>query len=224
MTAIKQEADFQHFASYDVGMEQITALPFPLLPSRPDSWILNAVSGSLSAKALAKTDLYCNPKDGFSADAPATLNALTLLGNPGGKHFQLSAKVSVEFDSDYDAGALLIWVDPKTWAKFCFEYSPDKEAMVVSVVTRGASDDVNSFTIPINEVWLRISRVGEVYAFHASTDGSLWRLIRVFTLGGGIENHQVGFVAQAPVGDGCDVTFADIRFTYSSLTQLRDGS
>ena len=96
--------------------------------------------------------------------------------------------------------------------------------MVVSVVTRDASDDVNSFTLPINEVWLRISRMGEVYAFHASTDGAVWKLIRVFALGSGIENHQVGFVAQAPIGNGCDVTFSDIHFSYSSLAQLRDGS
>lgn len=96
--------------------------------------------------------------------------------------------------------------------------------MVVSVVTRGASDDANSFTLPINEVWLRISRMQEVYAFHASRDGVEWKLIRVFTLGNEIENHQVGFVAQAPIGNGCEVTFREIAFTYSTLVELRDGS
>jgi hypothetical protein len=54
LTAGKKEADFLCSASYDVGMEQITALPFPLLPSHPNSWILNAAAGSLSAKALAQ--------------------------------------------------------------------------------------------------------------------------------------------------------------------------
>lgn len=205
-------------------MDHLAQIPFALTPSSEGHWKISSAPESLTATALPQTDLYCNPKDGLAEDAPATLNALTLLGSPESKDFQISAKVAVQFDSDYDAGVLLIWANPKTWAKLCFEFSPDKEAMVVSVVTRGASDDVNSFTLPINEVWLRISRIGEVYAFHASTDGAVWKLIRVFALGSGIENHQVGFVAQAPIGNGCDVTFSDIHFSYSSLAQLRDGS
>ena len=223
-SAIKGRADFLQPDSYDEGMEHLSQIPFALTASSEGHWRVIGSPESLSVTALAQTDLYCNPKDGFSDGAPATLDALTLLGKPESEDFQISAKVEVQFDSDYDAGVLLIWDNPKTWAKLCFEFSPDKEAMVVSVVTRGASDDVNSFTLPINEVWLRISRLGEVYAFHASTDALVWKLIRVFTLGSGIENHQVGFVAQAPIGNGCDVTFSDIRFAYSSLAQLRDGS
>jgi len=205
-------------------MEHFNTLPFPLVSSHFDGWRVNKTSGVLTATALRKTDLYCNPKDGFAIEAPATLNALTLIGTPQADDFQFSSKVTVKFDSDYDAGVLLIWSNAKTWAKLCFEYSPDEEAMVVSVVTRGASDDANSFTLPIHEVWLRISRMGEVYAFHASHDGEFWKLIRVFTLGSAIENHKVGFVAQAPLGEGCEVTFESVKFSYSTLAQLRDGS
>ena len=206
------------------GMVQVLQIPFSLAPSEPHTWKYEQSGPALQAMALPKSDLYCNPKGEFAADAPSVLNALTLLGAPLPEDFQFSTRVKVEFNSAYDAGVLLIWEDERTWAKLCFEYSPDQEAMVVSVVTLGTSDDANSFTLSEYEVWLRISRMGQVYAFHASTDGQKWKLVRVFTLGQGFNNHLIGFEAQAPVGDGCSVTFDRIDFSYSTLLELRDGS
>ena len=203
-------------------MNLIKDLPLPFTESQPASWNFDPQARKLSTRANPQTDLYCDPKN--RAEVPGTLNALTLLGLPRTDDFQISSKVHVSFNSDYDAGALLIWSDPQTWAKLCFEHSPDQEFMVVSVVTLGSSDDANSFTLIAPEVWLRISRMGSVYAFHASSDAQAWKLIRVFTLGEEIADHRVGFVAQAPVGAGCEVTFEEINFSYTSLTELRDGS
>ena len=199
-------------------------IPFPLVESQTGNWNSDESSGSLSVTALPHSDLYCNPKGESSPDVPSVLNALTLLGSPRASDFQFSAKVSVDFKSTYDAGVLLIWRDERTWAKLCFEYSPDREAMVVSVVTLGASDDANSFTVPHNAAWLRISRMERVYAFHASHDANNWKLVRVFTLGSEVAEHKVGFEAQAPIGSGCQITFEDIKFTETSLAELRDGS
>jgi regulation of enolase protein 1 (concanavalin A-like superfamily) len=97
--------------------------------------------------------------------------------------------------------------------------------MVVSVVTRNVSDDANAFVVPEPSIWLRISRLGHVYAFHASTDANLWRLIRVFTFDDDrVGDHQIGFEAQSPTGDGCTVTFDEICFSSDRLSDLRDGS
>ena len=205
-------------------MEQLAALPFALTTSLEGAWAIDPSTQRLSARALPKSDLYRNPAGDFLSDASSSLNALTLVGTPSGPDFQFSAKVTVDFDSDYDAGALLIWADSKIWAKLCFEYSPDKEFMVVSVVTQLASDDVNSYVLPVNHVWLRISRTGQLYAFHSSSDGRIWKLIRAFTLGVDTSAHKIGFVAQAPIGDGCDVEFSDIKYSSKKLGALRDGS
>lgn len=83
--------------------------------------------------------------------------------------------------------------------------------MVVSVVTRGLSDDANGYSVDGNRVWLRISRMGGAMAFHASRDGQWWDLIRHFALDAG-EAPLVGFVAQAPTGEGCEVRLDGIRF------------
>jgi regulation of enolase protein 1 (concanavalin A-like superfamily) len=104
--------------------------------------------------------------------------------------------------------------------------------MVVSVVTRGVSDDANAFLVADRSVSLRISRLGHVYAFHASTDATTWQLVRVFTLGDTpadtpadtVAGHRIGFEAQSPTGDGCTVTFDRIGFVAERLQELRDGS
>ncbi len=117
---------------------------------------------------------------------------------------------------------LLLWAGEDTWAKLCFEYSPQGQPMVVSVVTRGRSDDANGFIVDGSEVWLRISGMRGAYAFHASTDGRWWHLIRHFTLGD--VSAEVGFEVQSPLGQGCGATFADIMYRTHTLSDLRDGT
>lgn len=203
---------------------EVPELPFPVIPSRAGVWRRDEQSGELVAAAPGHTDLYINPGGADSEDAESMLNAATLLGLPPAGDFQLSARVTVDFQAQYDAGVLLLWADEQHWGKFCFEFSPAAEPMVVSVVTRGVSDDANAFVVPQRSVWLRVSRIDRVYAYHASTDGTTWQMVRVFSLGDAVSDHQVGFEAQSPTGDGCTVTFDGIRFTQQRLADLRDGS
>jgi uncharacterized protein len=202
----------------------VPELPFPVTPSEHGVWRVAEQAGALVAEAPGHTDLYINPGGAESGDAETLLSAATLLGTPPSGDFQLSARVTVDFVAQYDAGVLLIWIDARHWAKFCFEFSPAAEPMVVSVVTRDVSDDANAFVVPDRSVWLRVSRVDHVYAFHASTDGRTWCLIRVFTLGELLDGHTIGFEAQSPTGDGCVATFDHIRFISERLGDLRDGS
>ena len=203
---------------------ELPELPFPVVPSQAGVWRRDEQSSALIADAPGHTDLYVNPAGADSADAESLLNAATLLGRPPAGDFQFSARVTVDFRSQYDAGVLLLWIDERHWGKFCFEFSPAGEPMVVSVVTRGVSDDANAFVVEQRTVWLRVSRTDGVYAYHASTDGKKWALVRVFCLGDQASDHQLGFEAQSPTGDGCTVTFDDIRFTGQRLGDLRDGS
>ncbi len=202
----------------------VPELPFAVAPSQLDVWCRDDQAGAVVATAPAHTDLYVNPGGEGSGDAESLLNAATLLGAPPPGDFQLSARLAVDFAAQYDAGVLLLWIDERHWAKFCFEFSPAAEPMVVSVVTRDYSDDANAFVVADRSAWFRVSRIDHVYAFHASTDGRMWRLIRVFTLGVELNGHMIGFEAQSPTGDGCVVTFDQIHFTSERLGDLRDGS
>jgi len=180
---------------------------------------LTDLPAEIRMTAAPRTDLFVDP----GGSAP-TLNAARELGPPPDGPFQLAARVRVEFAGTYDAGALLVWVDEATWGKLCFERSPQGETMAVSVVTRGLSDDGNSFTVPAGDpLWLRISRLGPSWAFHASLDGAYWHFVRHFALGEGAAPVEVGFVAQSPVGEGCAVTFDQITFRPERLEDLRSG-
>lgn len=171
---------------------------------------------SLTIVAGPRSDWFVHP-----GTAKAKLDAPAYVGLTRGD-FILSARVEVGFASTFDAGLLALWRDERTWAKLCFEYSPDAEAMVVSVVTRSTSDDCNSSVVPGDAVWLRISRIGREFAFHASIDGTAWRLVRHFGLTPDDE-IDVGFAAQSPLGEGCTAKFSDIRFDPTTLEDLRGG-
>jgi regulation of enolase protein 1 (concanavalin A-like superfamily) len=195
----------------------LPSLPFPLRwQLAPQRWHLGD-DGSLSIQAGPRTDLFVDPQG-----AAPMLNAPRLLASPTGD-FQLSARVTVDFAATFDAGVLLLYANERSWAKLCFERAPNGEAMVVSVVTRGVSDDANSFAVESSQVWLRVSRLGLAWAFHASTDGSRWQFIRHFALDPA-DVPAPGFLAQSPTGGGCTAVFDAITYRPEALADLRSGA
>jgi uncharacterized protein len=205
-------------------MINVPGVPFPLTPSADSSWNVEPHPGSISVTAPPHSDIFIDPRSSSPLDAGSQLNAATLLGSPPANDFQFRARVTVDFASTFDAGALLIWIDERHWAKLCFEFSPAGEAMIVTVVSRGVADDANAFVIEDRSVWLRVSRIDHAYAYHASRDGKHWQMIRYFTLASGSAAATVGFEAQSPTGDGCTVRFDEIAFSLERLAELRDGS
>jgi regulation of enolase protein 1 (concanavalin A-like superfamily) len=194
----------------------IAALPMALRWLEPArSW--KAGEDWLELSAGPATDLFSDPAGG----APL-LSAPALVGEPPEGDFLLSARVRAELVSTFDAGVLVLLRDREHWAKLCLERSPQGEAMVVSVVTRGVSDDCNSFVCASGEVGLRISRLDGCFAFHAASAEDFWRLVRYFTLAGegGVE---VGFLAQSPTGESCTARFEEIAFERCRLADLRNG-
>jgi regulation of enolase protein 1 (concanavalin A-like superfamily) len=199
-------------------------VPFPLTPSSVEAWTVDGPAGTITVTVDPHSDIFIDPSAGSTLNAESMLNAATLLGVPPTGDFQLSARVSVDFASTFDARVLLLWINERRWAKLCFEYSPAGEPMVVSVVNCGVADDANAFVVDGRSVWLRVSRIDHAFAYHASFDGTPWRRIRFFMIDDLSGPVSIDFEAQSPTGDGCAVTFDDIRFTRERLGDLRDGS
>jgi uncharacterized protein len=202
-----------------VGMEsfRLESIPAALQWLKPPSaWSLQE-HGGLEIISGERTDLFINPADGsVSAAAAAALFV------PPPVSFLLAAKVTVGFAATFDAGVLLLYARENLWAKLCFELSPQRAPTVVSVVTRGESDDCNSTAIDGQSVWLRIAQNGRSTAFHYSLDGSLWHLVRFFSLGVS-EGLRAGFCSQSPTGKGCRAVFSAIRCEKRTLGDLRSG-
>lgn len=196
----------------------VPGLPFPLSQEGAPPCQAQVRGDALILTGAAGTDMFADPAG--SDQAP---DAGRLLGTPPGGDFALAARVTVGFRSTYDAGVLLLHAGERCWAKLCFEYSPQRQPTAVTVVTREQSDDCNSFEVPASSLWLRITRAGRAWAFHASADGQWWRLLRYFALGEQ-EPARVGFLAQSPTGHGCRATFDRISLADRAPADLRDGS
>jgi regulation of enolase protein 1 (concanavalin A-like superfamily) len=193
----------------------IPHLPHPLhWLNPPQGWNLSQ-DNLLTITAPAKSDWFIDPQGAVSVT-----NAPVLLFPTSGP-CRLSARVSVKHVATYDAGVLMVYEKPDAWAKFCLELSPQGLPTIVSVVTRGVSDDCNAFAVN-GPVYLRVSRLGQAYAFHVSQDGSRWDLIRYFKLEDN-QNAQIGFLAQSPTGAGCTASFGEIRFEPRPLGDIRSG-
>jgi uncharacterized protein len=173
--------------------------------------------GSLTILAGEHTDWFSDPAGNDPQDsAPCALFVAP------DQDFIVSAKVAVNFISTFDAGVLQLRESDERWAKLCFEYSPQQQPMIVSVVTRGESDDCNSVPIEGQEVYLRVAVTPQTIAFHYSEDGAYWHFVRHFTLGK-LENLRVGFSAQSPMGKQCEAFFSHLQYRAGHLKDLRSG-
>lgn len=192
----------------------LPAFPAPLRRlHEPAAWRIEG-DDALTLSAGPNTDLFSDP-----GGPDRNNNAPALLGRLEGD-FTLSARITTELKSTYDAGVLLLYAGEESWAKFCLELSPQGRPTIVSVVTRGVSDDCNSIPAEGDDIRLRISRVGSAFAFHVAIDSDFWHLIRYFALDG---DPEIGFLAQSPTGPGCTVTFSEITHTPKRLSDIRNG-
>jgi hypothetical protein len=198
----------------------LDGLPFALDAFGPDGRWTHADS-ILTGRAGPGQDLFV-PPSGEALDSAT--DAPRLLGAVGDGDFRLLARVRPGLAAAGDAGALHLHLGDRDWAKLCLEHSSGL-ATICSVVTRGHSDDANAFVVEEDSYWLRLSRTGNAYAFHASADGETWTFVRVFTLGTEKERAaaRVGFLVQSPTGEGCGAVFDRIAFAAGGVEDLRDG-
>ncbi len=191
------------------------AVPFALAwLCPPAEW--RAEPARLVVSAPAQTDWFIDP-----ISARAVRTAPVLVGPPPAGDFTLEAHVVLDGDAMFDAAGLFVYDDDDHWAKLAVEVTAAGPT-IVSVVTNTFSDDCNSTVLAQRSAWLRLARVGEAIALHASDVGGRWELVRVFRPPSAAP--RIGFVCQAPTGAGCTGTFDAIAFNARSLGDIRDGS
>ena len=172
--------------------------------NKPLSWNLDS-KNVLTISSDAKTDWFVDPFDGTVAKT-----APILLFTPG-SDYVFSSRVTVNFATKWDAGALMLWADDHHWAKLSFELSPEGKPTLVTVVTRGLSDDCNSLPLPGDSVHLRVAKSSNTYVFYFSTDGESWQILRTFSLDTELP-VRVGFESQSPAGAGVVAKFSAISY------------
>jgi hypothetical protein len=201
--------------------EKIPGLPFELEWEGDPAGGASA-DGTIELAAPGATDMFFDP-----GGPTRLMNVPRLIGPAPAGDFQLSVKATVGLLATFDAGAIVLVRDEHHWAKLLLERSVAGAATVVSVVTRGVSDDCDSFTTDQSHIWLRVSRLSEAFAFNASLDGRVWRFVRYFSLacehGDNDAPLLIGFEAQSPTGEGAVARFSEITFVAERLADMRSG-
>ena len=190
---------------------RLPGLPRPLYwENTPTHY--EAGEGRLVIEAGEKTDMFRDPNVTYNTD-----NAPKLLF-VADSNFVLTVAIYHAFDSKWDGGAIVLKADSLNWIKFCFEKDYTGQKRVVSVVTKGISDDCNSAAVTANTIYYKIAKAGNVITLYYSTDRKGWYLTRhlVFDSPGPL---KLGFLAQSPTGKSCRVTFSDIHY---STKKIRD--
>ena len=134
----------------------------------------------------------------------------------------MRAKVSHAFTDVYDSASLMVMKDLSCWAKCCYEHTDFDTHAVVSVVTKGDSDDCNGCDLEGNSVWLQVCRVGNDFAFHYSKDGEHFYMMRQFHLPVG-PVIKVGLLAQAPKGNGGERIYEHLTIEKKTVKNIRAG-
>jgi regulation of enolase protein 1 (concanavalin A-like superfamily) len=195
---------------------KVASLPHPLSWETAPADFAQSDDGALRMSAAPRTDFFVDPRGQVNMT-----NSARLLFRPD-ERFMLRAQARGDLVATYDAAVLMLYVDDRHWAKLCLELSPQGQPMIVSVVTNGASDDCNSVVLDEAAAYLRVAGFGNAFAFHYSLDGAVWHFVRYFGLQQ-TSGLRAGFSVQAPVGDGCTITFMDIHYGAEALTDLRSG-
>lgn len=171
---------------------------------------------SFSLLAKKGTDLYTTPAGEAKAD-----NVPRLLFQVKGD-FILSAKVSSEFNADYDGGGLLVYGGNNQWAKLLIEQVPNNVLVVSSSVVNHKGDGAYHATTQQKDIYLKLVRYKNKYFFYSSQNGQDWQILRDFSLDA-IETTQVGFYSQAPLGEKVTTRFSDISFNEVTITKYWQG-
>ncbi|WP_238653311.1 DUF1349 domain-containing protein [Paenibacillus piscarius] len=173
--------------------------------------------------ATPNSDFFCN--NGAIAEEGLTPESLTnapFFYTEVTGDFVLRVKVSHDFRDTYDSSSIMVMQDLNVWAKACFELTDFDTRAVVSVVTNQTSDDANGCNIDGKEVWLQAARSGNAFAFHYSTDGVRFDMMRFFTLPAG-ETVKVGLLAQAPTGEGGERRYEQYSLESRTVKNIRAG-
>jgi regulation of enolase protein 1 (concanavalin A-like superfamily) len=170
----------------------------------------------LDIVASEGTDKYIAADGSFLTDSA---NRLLFAADPD---FILSASISQPFDNKWDAGGLILEGDAENWIKFCFEKDYTGAHRVVSVVTKGTSDDSNSIAFDARGAYFQMAKIGDVVFLYVSRTGRDWYLVRVvnFKFDGKL---QIGFLAQTPEGKSNRVAFRQIKYSPTAMKDFWKG-
>ena len=152
-------------------------------------------NSSLKVSVSKGTDFFNNPEDS------SIVGSAPYLYREVKGDFIFKALVQPDFSAQWNAVAAMLYIDSLNWIKFAFENSDATGPGIVSVATKGTSDDANGVILTDEAmVWLALVRKGNIYAMHWSINGEDFKMARLTSMKTQTK-VKVGIEAQSPVGE-----------------------
>jgi uncharacterized protein len=183
--------------------------------NRPATFTMD--DGILEITVNKGSDYFNNPED-----KTITASAPFLYRNLAGD-FVAQALVRPDFSSVWNAASLMVYIDSANWIKLAFEHSDATGKSIVTVVTRGDSDDANGVILDKQEeVWLKIIRKGDTYSLLWSLNGEEYTMARLCAMPPA-ETVKIGIAAQCPVGASAKHRVIYFSVEKKTIEDLRKG-
>ena len=160
--------------------------------NRPQSFVVE--DNTLKITVDEGTDFFNNPEDN------SIVGSAPYLYDEVEGDFIVKALVQPDFSSQWNAVAVMLHIDSLNWIKFAFENSDATGPSIVSVVTKGHSDDANGVILDEEPmIWLAMVRKHNIYSMHWSLDGENFKMARLTSM---VDQNavKIGIEAQSPVG------------------------
>ncbi len=174
-------------------------------------WINKPTGFSVSNDKLtiapeSETDLWQRTYYGFRNDnAPMFVTKIE-------NDFTFTVKANFEYKNQYDQCGIILYENSENWVKVSVEQENETFARLGSVVTNHGFSDwaTTDIDAEASEMWYRLSKRGQDYYIEFSTDGNLFKQMRMLHFPG--TNAQVGVYACSPVKAGFKATFSGFKF------------
>lgn len=173
--------------------------------------------GILTVTVDKNTDFFNNPEDGaISTTAPLLYEKIE-------GDFVVKALVRPDFEDVWNAVSLMVYIDSLHWIKFAFENSDATGPSVVTVVTKGVSDDANGAIMSgEKEVWLKLIRKNNNYSMLWSLDDKEYKMARLTSMPAA-DVVKVGIEAQCPVGESATHEILYYHSENKTVQDMRKG-
>ncbi len=173
--------------------------------------------GILTVTVDKNTDFFNNPEDGTrSSTAPLLYEAIE-------GDFVAKALVRPDFTDVWNAVSLMVYIDSLHWIKFAFENSDATGPSIVTVVTKGVSDDANGAILSDQkEIWLKLIRKNNNYSMLWSLDDKAYKMARLTAMPA-VDTVKVGVEVQCPVGESATHELLYYHSERKTVQDLRKG-
>lgn len=159
---------------------------------------------------LPHTDLWQETYYHFKND-----NAPVLQLTTDERYFSFVVKTQFDSKHRFDQCGIVMYLDSQNWLKASIEYENERFQHLGSVVTNNGYSDwaTNEIDANIKSMWYRLSRREDDYCIECSSDGIIFKQMRICHMHKGNGTISFGIYACSPEDSSFKAIFTDMEIS-----------